>query len=225
MHVSKISWLALLFIALLSCFAIAQEPGTQAVPIPDDEFDRGTPVRSAEGFVAAAEAGDFETAAEYLDLRNLRGEASELSGPQLARRLHVIVMRANWIDVDELVDDPRGRDDDGQPSYRDSIGVVLDEGKELWRFKEKRRIRPNHGITRSVPAVDGKYVFSLDPKAVLHALDAETGALVWEVVTVDQSLNYTITGAPRIVEGKVDPRWPVTRWAASTHCSWPRARR
>jgi outer membrane protein assembly factor BamB len=57
--------------------------------------------------------------------------------------------------------------------------LTLDEGKELWRFKETRRIRPNHGITRSVPATDGKYVFSLDPKATLHALDAATGKEIW----------------------------------------------
>lgn len=57
--------------------------------------------------------------------------------------------------------------------------LTLEEGKELWRFKEKRRIRPNHGITRSVPAVDGKYVFSLDPKAVFHALDVATGKEIW----------------------------------------------
>jgi len=57
--------------------------------------------------------------------------------------------------------------------------LTLDEGKELWRFAEKRRIRPNHAITRSVPATDGKYVFSLDPKATFHALDAETGKEIW----------------------------------------------
>ena len=57
--------------------------------------------------------------------------------------------------------------------------VNLADGKELWRFVEKRRIRPNHGITRSVPAADGKFVFSLDPKAVLHALDAATGKELW----------------------------------------------
>ena len=53
--------------------------------------------------------------------------------------------------------------------------LSLADGKELWRFTEKRRIRPNHGITRTVPATDGTHVFSLDPKAVLHALDAATG--------------------------------------------------
>ncbi len=57
--------------------------------------------------------------------------------------------------------------------------VTLTEGKELWTFREMRRIRPNHGITRTVPAVDGKYVFSLDPKATFHALDAATGEELW----------------------------------------------
>ena len=57
--------------------------------------------------------------------------------------------------------------------------LSLADGKELWRFREKRRIRPNHGITRTVPAVDGKYVFSLDPKCVFHCLDAETGTERW----------------------------------------------
>ncbi len=55
----------------------------------------------------------------------------------------------------------------------------LSDGKELWRYSDKKRIRPNHGITRTVPAVDGKYVFSLDPKCVFHCLDAGTGEEVW----------------------------------------------
>ena len=55
----------------------------------------------------------------------------------------------------------------------------LATGEEIWRFREPRRIRPNHGITRTVPAVDGERVFALDPKAVLHALDAETGEEIW----------------------------------------------
>ncbi len=55
----------------------------------------------------------------------------------------------------------------------------LADGKEIWQFAEKRRIRPNHGITRTVPAVDGKYVFSFDPKCILHCLNAETGEEIW----------------------------------------------
>jgi outer membrane protein assembly factor BamB len=55
----------------------------------------------------------------------------------------------------------------------------LADGTPLWQFKETKPIRPNHAITRTVPAVDGRYVFSLDPKLGLHALDAKTGARLW----------------------------------------------
>jgi outer membrane protein assembly factor BamB len=55
----------------------------------------------------------------------------------------------------------------------------LADGKEIWHYKESRVIRPNHAISRTVPAVDGKYVFSLDPKLGLHCLDAKTGQPLW----------------------------------------------
>ena len=41
-------------------------PPAGTVVIPADEFDRGTPLRSAEGFLAAVAAADYEGAAELL---------------------------------------------------------------------------------------------------------------------------------------------------------------
>jgi outer membrane protein assembly factor BamB len=55
----------------------------------------------------------------------------------------------------------------------------LGDGKQIWQFREAREIRPNHAITRTVPAVDGRFAISLDPKAVLHCLDAKTGKQIW----------------------------------------------
>jgi len=55
----------------------------------------------------------------------------------------------------------------------------LGDGRLIWQFREAREIRPNHAITRTVPAVDGGFVISLDPKAVLHCLDAKTGKQLW----------------------------------------------
>jgi len=55
----------------------------------------------------------------------------------------------------------------------------LVDGRQVWQFREAREIRPNHAITRTVPAVDGRFVISLDPKAVLHCLDARTGKQIW----------------------------------------------
>ena len=57
-------------------------------------------------------------------------------------------------------------------------------------------------VNRGVAVYDGKiYVGVIDGR--LEALDAETGEVVWSIVTVDQSKPYTITGAPRVVNGKV----------------------
>ena len=57
-------------------------------------------------------------------------------------------------------------------------------------------------VNRGVAVWQGRvYVGTLDGRLV--ALDAQTGKVVWSVVTVDQTKKYTITGAPRIVKGKV----------------------
>lgn len=48
---------------------------------------------------------------------------------------------------------------------------------------------------------DGLFLGTLDGRLV--ALDRDTGAVQWEKVTVDQSQSYTVTGAPRVIDGKV----------------------
>ncbi len=122
-HFSRFVLLALGLACLPVYAQDANSPVADNPAIPADEFNRGTPYRSAEGFLATAGTGDYETAAEYLDLRNLRGEASELTGAQLARRFNVIVQRGDWGHIDELIDDPAGRSNDNLPDYRDSIGM------------------------------------------------------------------------------------------------------
>lgn len=48
---------------------------------------------------------------------------------------------------------------------------------------------------------DRLFLGTLDGRLV--ALDRDTGAVEWEKVTVDQDQSYTITGAPRVIDGKV----------------------
>lgn len=140
MKKTQLSGLLFAALFLVGLQAGAQEestPVTDDVVIPADEFGRGTPRRSMEGLQAALDKADYETASEYLDLRSLRGEASELTGAQLARRLFVIANRATWVDVDELTDDPAGRGNDNLPEYRDSVGVILDGDKEVRLLMQK----------------------------------------------------------------------------------------
>lgn len=59
--------------------------------------------------------------------------------------------------------------------------LSLGSGEEQWAYKVAKRVRPNHSITRSAPATDGGFVFSIDPKCELHCLDARDGKLIWKL--------------------------------------------
>jgi quinohemoprotein ethanol dehydrogenase len=80
-------------------------------------------------------------------------------------------------------------------------------GRQLWRWDAKAdRIRGARAccdvVNRGLALYKGKiYVGVIDGRLV--ALDAATGALRWEVQTTPVAEPYTITGAPRVVEGKV----------------------
>jgi quinohemoprotein ethanol dehydrogenase len=80
-------------------------------------------------------------------------------------------------------------------------------GRELWRWDAKAdRIRGYRAccdvVNRGVALYKDKvYVGVIDGR--LAALDAATGSLRWEVQTTPVDEPYTITGAPRVVDGKV----------------------
>ena len=68
--------------------------------------------------------------------------------------------------------------------------------------RARARIFCCDAVNRGVAIYRGRvYVATLDGRLV--ALDAASGARVWEVLTVDPSKPYSSTGAPRIVSGMV----------------------
>lgn len=71
--------------------------------------------------------------------------------------------------------------------------ISLATGKDLWQYAAPVDVRPNHGITRTVPSISAKHVFSLDPKCRFYVLDAKTGKLVWQKNLV-QEYKATIPG-------------------------------
>jgi PQQ-dependent dehydrogenase (methanol/ethanol family) len=80
-------------------------------------------------------------------------------------------------------------------------------GKALWAFDPQ--VPGQAGVNaccdvvnRGVAVWKGKvFVGTIDGRLI--ALDSATGAKLWDVITVDQSKPYTITGAPRVVKGNV----------------------
>ncbi len=90
-----------------------------------------------------------------------------------------------------------------------SIVYAIDvrKGKIIWMFDPE--IPRGYGekgccgvVNRGVAIYKGiLFLGSFDGR--LMAIDAATGEKIWEVLTVDQEKAYTITGAPRVVDGKV----------------------
>ena len=81
-------------------------------------------------------------------------------------------------------------------------------GQEIWSYDPEvsrswvAKYACCDAVNRGV-ALWGDTVFVATLDGRLIALDAKTGALQWEVLTIDQDKPYTITGAPRVVKGKV----------------------
>lgn len=87
--------------------------------------------------------------------------------------------------------------------------IVLDAatGQERWRYDPKvPGWKARHAccdvVNRGVAVSKGRvYLGTLDGRLV--ALEAATGKLIWEVRTTPLEQPYTITGAPRVVKGRI----------------------
>jgi quinohemoprotein ethanol dehydrogenase len=80
-------------------------------------------------------------------------------------------------------------------------------GAKLWTHDPKverqwARLACCGAGTRGIAAWNGRiYVAALDGRLI--ALDARTGKAIWTVQTFDRAYAYSITGAPRVFDGKV----------------------
>jgi outer membrane protein assembly factor BamB len=58
--------------------------------------------------------------------------------------------------------------------------LSLDDGREIWRFTYSVPLQNYHGFSRTVPAVNDRFVVTLGPKCHVVCLDAATGRLAWK---------------------------------------------
>ncbi len=83
----------------------------------------------------------------------------------------------------------------------------LDDGRELWRRGYRVEVRRNHGMSRTVPAVNDTHVVSIGPRCHVLCLDAVAGTLQWGIDLqrehgTEEPLWYT-GQCPLIEEGQV----------------------
>ncbi len=81
-------------------------------------------------------------------------------------------------------------------------------GKILWTYDPQVwKVHPhamnyNFGVNRGVAYADGR-IFATALDGRLTALDAKTGTPIWTAQTVSPASGQTVTGAPRVFDGKV----------------------
>lgn len=198
------SWLALLMLALGGCTRTdsLSTPSKPAAPVAVSK-----PVTAAR--IAAADSA--EPGAWLVHGRTWSDD--RFSPLTEVTRQNVSTLGLAWsYDLDVL------RGQEATPLMADgtlyfstawSKVVALDarDGRELWRFDPE--VPGETGFRACCDVVnrgvalwgDKVYVGTLDGRLI--ALDRATGRLVWSVLTVDASQPYTITGAPRVANGKV----------------------
>ncbi len=69
-----------------------------------------------------------------------------------------------------------------RPNSSDALRCLsLDDGAEIWRYSYRVKVKRNHGMSRTVPAVTDEYVVALGPKCHVTCLDATRGELLWQI--------------------------------------------
>jgi len=109
-------------------------PAHNAPAAPTDPLGRQTPNGTLFGFlqatqeVQATQAGDYRTAAQYLQMSPARREAQ---GDQLARELKVVLDRAFVGSLRSISTNPEGTLQPGFPSDREKIGTLSIDDTEV----------------------------------------------------------------------------------------------
>lgn len=62
----------------------------------------------------------------------------------------------------------------------------FDDGREIWRRTYRVKIKRNHGISRTVPAVTERFVVTIGPKCHVLCCDAHSGEFLWGIDMVSK---------------------------------------
>ncbi len=104
----------------------------KAAEIKDNAELPRTPLQLMVVLSTLAEEGEKEKVASFLDMRYLPETLNEWTAEDLMEALSIVWSQQNIIDITQLSDRPEGKLDDGLPSYRDLLGIVIkDDGEEV----------------------------------------------------------------------------------------------
>lgn len=207
------SLLSLLAAGLLAACSGEQNSAVSPAPVVDREMATDSGARSPVQVVDAARiTGAADNNSDWLTHGRTYAEDRNSPLDQINRDT-VADLGMAW---DFELDTDRGQE--ATPLVIDGViyltsawskAFALDArtGEELWRYDPEvpREYAANaccDVVNRGMAAWGDKvYLGALDGRLI--ALDRETGDVAWSTVTADPEQRYSITGAPRVVDGKV----------------------
>lgn len=116
--------------------------------------------------------------------------------------------------------------------------LSLDDGRDIWQFRYPNTVKRNHGMSRTIPAVTGKYVITIGPKCHVACLDRETGENRWlidmterwgatvppwytgQCPLVDQNRLILAPGGPEALLVALDLETGKELWRTPNPCNW-----
>jgi len=117
----------------------ALQPSAPAGSASDDPLGRSTPRGTVLGFIRAANRGNYEQAASYLDTKQ-RGELAQ----ELAQQLQTVLDRGTSIELNKLSSRPEGSQANVQNPNRELVGVATTSSGNLqiWLDRVQRGDNP-----------------------------------------------------------------------------------
>ena len=100
---------------------ILQPPAASSAKPSTDPFGRDTPSGAVFGFLQAAQAGNYHTASEYLQMSASRRQSD---GEDLARKLKIVMDRAFVGNLKHVSTLPEGDPQDGVPRDHQKLGTM-----------------------------------------------------------------------------------------------------
>jgi MscS family membrane protein len=156
-----------LFLILIACFcfapasfALQEQPLAAGEPKPEEEVEfkdnlgRDTPRDSFTGFLKVTEEFDYETAVQFIDLRNLPHSVAIIEPEELVRQLDFVIKRGMKIKIENLSGKVTGHVVDGLPEYRDELGRIIADEKEKVLFMQK------------VPGLDENFIWKISNASI-----------------------------------------------------------
>ncbi len=120
--------------AWIIVFAVAWAFGSVA----NAQINAVTPRQAMRGYLEAANAANFERAAEYLDLTGLAPSVRARRGVLLARELKEVLDHTLWVNLDQLSDEADGDLNDGLRAGRDLAGIITRDKFEIPLYLDQR---------------------------------------------------------------------------------------